>query len=68
MKLKVELVWPSDGEPKQGDSIRSSINGGLVKGALKDLAAQVDPSRSESELDINREVWVRLILMELKLE
>jgi hypothetical protein len=34
-----------------------------------ELAARVDPSRSESELDINREVWVRLILMmELKQE
>jgi hypothetical protein len=35
---------------------------------LKDLDARVGPRRSESELDIDREVWVRLILMELKLE
>jgi hypothetical protein len=34
---------------------------------LKDLVAQVDPSRNESELDVNREAWVRVILMELKL-
>jgi hypothetical protein len=35
---------------------------------LKDLAVQVNPSRNESELDVNREAWVRVILMELKLE
>jgi hypothetical protein len=39
MKLEVELVWPSDGEPKQGDGTRSKIDGGLVKGILKDLDA-----------------------------
>jgi hypothetical protein len=35
---------------------------------LKDLVAQVDPSRNESELDVNREAWMRVILMELKPE
>jgi hypothetical protein len=35
---------------------------------LKDLAVQVDPSRNKSELDVNREAWVRVILMELKPE
>jgi hypothetical protein len=70
MKLKtafrVELVWPSDGEPEQGNGTINQVNGGLVNGPLKDLAARVDPSRSESELDVDREAWVRVTLMELK--
>jgi hypothetical protein len=44
------------------------VNGGLVKGSLKDLAARIDPSRNEFELDVDREAWVRVILMELKPE
>jgi hypothetical protein len=35
---------------------------------LENAAVQVDPSRNKSELDVNREAWVRVILMELKLE
>jgi hypothetical protein len=44
------------------------VNGGLVNGPLKDLAARINPSRNESELDVDREGWVRVILMELKPE
>jgi hypothetical protein len=29
---------------------------------LKDLAARVDPSRNESELDVDKEAWVRVVL------
>jgi hypothetical protein len=35
---------------------------------LKDLAARVDPSRNESELDVDREAWVKVELMELQPE
>jgi hypothetical protein len=35
---------------------------------LRDLVVQVDPSRNEFELDVNREAWMRIILMELKPE
>jgi hypothetical protein len=32
------------------------------------LAVQVDPSTNESELDVDREAWVRDVLMELNPE
>jgi hypothetical protein len=35
---------------------------------LKDSVDRVDPSRNESELDVDREVWVRVVWMELKPE